>query len=157
MTVTARTLSRLRRLVADTRGNMALETAIVAPVLVLLSLGSFEVSRMVARQHELQSGIGEAEAIALAANMGAQTNTTSLKAILKDSLQLDDNQITVTKVYRCNASDEVKSSSEGCDGSNDVLSTYVRVQLNDTYTPIWSHLGFRANFNYRLTRTVQLS
>ena len=52
----------LRTLAAETRGAMIVETAVVAPVLILLALGCFEVSQIVSRQHELQSGISEAEA-----------------------------------------------------------------------------------------------
>ena len=57
-----------RTLLRDARGSMAIETAIVAPVLAMLSVGGFEVSAMVARQTELQSAASEAEGIALAAS-----------------------------------------------------------------------------------------
>lgn len=152
-----RFLGRLCRLRSDRRGSMAVETAIVAPVLVMMALGSFDVSRMVARQHELQSGISETEAIALAANMGAETDTSELKDIIKDSLDLTDNQVSVTKIYRCNDSSTLSKTNEECDHDNDVVSTYVRVQLTDSYAPIWTHLGIGGNFSYSLTRTVQLS
>ena len=52
----------LATLLRDTRGAMLIETAIVAPVLVLMSLGAFQVSTMVARQSELQSAVAEASA-----------------------------------------------------------------------------------------------
>ena len=47
-----RTLHRLAR---DERGAMLIETAIVAPTLVLMSLGAYQISGVVARQSELQS------------------------------------------------------------------------------------------------------
>ena len=53
-------IAYLRR---DARGSVAIETAIVAPVLVLLALGTFDVSQMVSRQDDLQSAAAEAEAI----------------------------------------------------------------------------------------------
>lgn len=147
----------LRRLARNKRGSVVIETAIVAPMLVMMSIGTFEVSRMISRQHELQSGVSEATSIALAANMGAETQTTELKNILKESLDLDDNDVSVVKLYRCNVSSEMRSSANGCDGSNDVLSTYVRITLTDTYSPVWSHMGVAGDFNYSVTRTVQLS
>ncbi|MCB2056947.1 MAG: pilus assembly protein, partial [Novosphingobium sp.] len=39
---------------------MLVETAIVAPVLVLMSMGAFQVSQVVARQTELQGAAAEA-------------------------------------------------------------------------------------------------
>ena len=52
----------------DRRGTMAIETTIVAPVLALMAIGSFEVGSMVSRQQELQSAASEAESIILAAS-----------------------------------------------------------------------------------------
>ena len=146
-----------QRLSRSERGSMAIETAIVAPVLVMLSLGSFEVSRMVARQHELQNCACEASAIALAANMGAETNTQQIAGILKDSLHLSTNEVTVTKVYRCNAQTTVTTTVPDCDDGNEVMSTYIRLQLTDSHAPIWTKFGVGTNFNYSVQRTVQLS
>ncbi|OZA93393.1 MAG: hypothetical protein B7X57_05165 [Erythrobacter sp. 34-65-8] len=46
----------------DRRGSIAIETALVAPVLAVLALGSFEVGSLVSRQHELQTAAAEGEA-----------------------------------------------------------------------------------------------
>ncbi|NCU11657.1 MAG: pilus assembly protein, partial [Sphingomonadaceae bacterium] len=56
----------LGRLHRESDGAMVIETALVAPVLVLLSLGAFQISGVIARQTELQSAASEAAAIALA-------------------------------------------------------------------------------------------
>jgi len=149
--------SRLSRIARDGRGSMAIETAIVAPVLVMMSVGSFEVSRMVSRQQELQNGVEEAEGIALAANMGAETNTQQLAGILRESLGLTTNQVTVTKFYRCNASTTVTSTVPSCDDDHDTLTTYVKIQISDTFNPIWSKIGVKRAVNYRVNRMVQLS
>ena len=52
--------STLARLCLDTRGTAVIETAIIAPVLICMALGGFEVSNMVARQHDLQNGAARA-------------------------------------------------------------------------------------------------
>jgi len=150
----AKSLGRIAR---ETRGSMAIETALVAPVLVMLSVGSFEVSRMVSRQQELQNGVEEAQAIALAANMGAETNTQQLATILKDSLGLYTSQVTVTKLYRCNNQSTLTATATACSGSSDVLSSYVKIQLRDSFQPIWSKIGVKRGFNYNVTRMVQLT
>ncbi len=143
------------RLLDDSQGTVVIETAFVAPVLILMAIGSFEVSHMVARQHELQSGASEAMAVVLAANVGAHTNTQHLEAMLEGSLDLDEDQVTVTKYYRCNADADFVSSADACDGGNNgqgadeehgndedtVVSTYIKLQLSDTYSPIWTKIG----------------
>lgn len=157
--------SLLRKLGRDTGGSMVIETAIVAPVLVLLALGGFDTSHMVSRQNELQSGAEQGTAVALAANLGAQTNTDELATLLRNSLNLQGNQVIVTKIYRCETSTAYVSNSSACANyfnSSDTTapvrySTYVKIQLTDSYQPIWSHLGLGGAFNFHVTRTVQLS
>ena len=153
----------LSLLVADLRGTMAVETAVVAPVLLVLSLGTFEVGTMVSRQHELQSAASEAEAIALAANQGAETSTEQIGTILKKSLGLDAEQVSIKRYYRCGAEAELTEDIEDCRGEEDdpdddlVPASYIEIDLDDTYTPVWVGFGVGSPFNYNVTRMVQLS
>jgi hypothetical protein len=151
-----RTFALLHRLAGHDGGAMVIETAIIAPVLVLLSLGGYEVSRVVSRQHELQSGVAEAEAIALVANVNATTDTDGLKAVLMDSLSLKSDQVTVAKLYRCGTNADLVASPESCpEGA--VISSYVRLTLHDRYEPIWRNIGIRKTLEFNVVRTVQLS
>ena len=158
-------LSRaLRRLVRNRAGSMAIETALVAPMLVLLSIGGFETSRMVMRQHELQSGVSEAEALALAANMGAETQTGNLAAMLQQSLDLTAQQVSVSKKYRCRwntalITDKTTCSSYDEDEGDfdDKISEYLILRIEDSYSPIWNKLGILGPVNYVVERRVQLS
>jgi len=159
----------LRRLRRDRQGSVVIETAFVAPLLVLMAVGSFEVSSMVARQNELQSGVAEAAAVALAANMGAETTTTQLKSMLKESLDLTDQQVTVTRLFRCDNNTALVANRDTCGGGNSggaddngggndvVVSSYIRIRLQDTYTPVWSKIGIARPVTYTVRRTVQLS
>lgn len=134
---------------------MAIETAIVVPVLLLLALGGFDISRMVSRQHELQSGIGEAEAVALAANAGAETDTVKLKAMLQESLGLSADEVAVEKRYRCDAQTTLSAQLD-CD-EDSVVSTYLHLVLNDSYSPLWRNFGVGSDLHFEVERTVQLS
>jgi hypothetical protein len=150
------TLRRCRLLGEDRKGSMAIETALVAPMLILLSIGGFETSRMVARQHELQNGVAEAEAVALAANMGAETKTTELEEMLRSSLSLDGEQVKVKKRYRCAGFNNLTDSSDNC-WTDKWKSTYIEISIKDSYTPIWTRLGIAPGFQYNVKRRVQLS
>ena len=57
---------QIRRLLENEAGAVAIETAIAMPILLLLSLGGFQISSLVARQTELQAAMAEAQAVALA-------------------------------------------------------------------------------------------
>lgn len=162
MTRLANLSARLR---GETRGAVAIETALVAPLLILMSVGGFEVSEMVARQHELQGGAAEATAIALAANQGATTDVNELKAMLQDSLDLDSNNVKVTKLFRCDADTAFVPLASDCYGPDDSerelrkkrVSSYVKIELRDTFTPTWSKIGLGKPLSYKVDRTIQLS
>lgn len=135
---------------------MAIETAIVAPVLVLMSVGAFQVSEMVARQNELQSAAAEAEAIVLAKMPDSQSEIDTIKAIIMASADLTADQVTITTVVRCNSAANYVASAAAC-GANDEISTFLQIFMTDTYTPQWTEFGVGEPLVYRLTRTVQLS
>ncbi len=147
--------SLLAALQRDTRGAMLIETAIVAPVLVLMSLGAFQVSTMVARQSELQSAVAEASAIALAVAPDTTAKRATVKAVIMASSGLASGHVTVSNTFRCGTTSTYQNS-QTCSGSNK-LSTYVKIDLTDTYTPIWTEFGVGRPMNYNVTRYVMIS
>ena len=98
------TLAKLRRLTADQRGSMVVETAIIAPVLVLMSLGTFQVSKLVARQAELDGAAAEGAAIAIASAPDTANKRTTLQQVIMSSTGLASDKVTVSAAYRCNSS-----------------------------------------------------
>lgn len=148
-----RLLSLLR---ADTAGSMAIETAIVAPVLALMSIGAFQVSALVARQQEIQSGAAQAASIAMAATPDDQAKIDTIKGILESQLGVTADQITITKVYRCNSDDDYVDAFTDC-ASGDIVASYLRITVDDTYQPGWVDFGIGAPIQLHVVRTVQYS
>ncbi|MFM5894819.1 MAG: TadE/TadG family type IV pilus assembly protein [Novosphingobium sp.] len=144
----------LERLIRDDCGTMVIETAIVTPVLVLLSLGAYQVSTMVAKQSELDSAAAEGAAIALAAPPDTSAKLTTLHDILVASTGLPSGNITVTAAYRCNAAASYVTTA--C-SSGQVQATYVKIYMTTTYTPTWTQWGIGSPITYRVTRYVQYS
>ncbi len=145
-----------RKLLRSSKGSMAIETAIVAPVLVLLALGTFEVGTIVSRQHELQTAASEGEVIAMAAARGASTEISTIKSIIRESVGLSDSQIAISRFYRCNANTSTVTDPDSC-GEDDIVSSYIKLDLTDTYTPVWTEFGVGGPINFDVERTVQLS
>ena len=147
-------LARFARIRRDDRGSMAIETAFVAPVLLILALGGFEVSSMVARQTELQSAAAEAAAVVRAVAPTTSAERTTVRDILASSTGLTAEQITVTEVYRCGTATAYVTNADSC-GSG-VEYTFIRVDLTDTYAPTWTKWGVGSGFTYNVSRTVQI-
>ena len=148
-------IARLTALRRDERGTMVIETAIVAPVLVLMSLGAFQVSTMVARQSELDSAAAEGAAIALASPPTTDAKRATLQQVIVASTGLPSGNVTVTAAYRCNSSSVYVTASTSC--TSGVISNFVKIYITDTYTPKWVHYGIGSPINYRVTRYVEYS
>ena len=143
---------RLRR---ETRGTMMIETALVAPMLVLMSIGSFEASQMFARESELQTAASEASAIALASKPDTQAKRNTLRDIIKTSTGLTNSSVTVDAAYRCGTSTAYVITDTGC--GTQKVSNFVKIYVTDTYTPAWTHVGIGGAVTYRVTRYVMLN
>ena len=149
-------IGRLRSFRRDQRGAVVIEAAFVAPILALLSLGGFQVSQAVARQHELQSGIDDAASMALAGWTDSSAQKTALKGVLKTTLNLTDAQVTITNKYRCGTTVAYVDVRTSC-ATGTVVATYLKIVLTDTYTPSWVSFGVGAPIDFSVTRTVVLS
>lgn len=149
-------IRRLLALLRDDRGAVIIETAIVAPVLALMGLGAFQVSQVVARQHELQTGADDAASMALAGWNTDSGDVTAMKEVLKRTLDLEDSQVTIVPKFRCNSDTAYVDDSTAC-ASDAIVTTYLRIQLTDTYTPMWAEFGVGAPVNYSVARTVLVS
>lgn len=145
----------LRRLRADQAGAVLIETAFVAPVLVLMALGAFQISGIVARQSELQSAAAEAAAIALASAPDTAAKRTTLQQVVMASTGLSSSHVAVIEAFRCGANTTYNTNANSC-GSSD-YSRYVKIVLTDTYTPTWTQFGIGSNLNFSVTRYVMLS
>lgn len=143
-------------LACDTRGSMAIETAFVAPMLIIMTLGTFEVGTIVARQHELQSAANEAEIIIIATNVGATVEVSEIEAILRNSVGLSADRITVEREFRCNMLSGRTKDKGNCPGGA-IIAEYVAVSLTDSYTPTWTAFGIGKAINFSVDRSVQIS
>ncbi|WP_161597960.1 TadE/TadG family type IV pilus assembly protein [Novosphingobium ginsenosidimutans] len=142
----------LRQLARNQRGAVMIETAIVAPVLILMSLGAFQVSEIVARQTELQEAAAQAASIAMA----APPDTADKRAVLKDVIVaqtgLDSSQVTVTQKFRCGTASSFVNSASSCVGVK--VANFVLIQLDDTYNPVWTQFGVGSALLFNVDRYV---
>lgn len=143
----------IARLYGESQGAMLIETAIVAPVLILLALGAFQISSLVARQTELQNAAAEAAAIALAAAPDTPAKRTTVEQVIETSSGLDPAQVAVSPAYRCDRQPDYYDNAAAC-ASARVVSSFVKITLTDTYTPIWTRFGVGNPIEYNVIRYV---
>lgn len=146
----------LTRLLRDTVGAVVIETALITPALVLMSVGTFQVSQVVARQHELQAGADEAMSIAIGGWVDNSTQLDAMKTVIKRSTGVAADKITIERMYRCGTATTYVTDKTTC-ASNQLISTYLKLKLNDTYNPMWTSFGVGAPINLGVVRMVQVS
>ncbi|MEO6154040.1 MAG: TadE/TadG family type IV pilus assembly protein [Croceibacterium sp.] len=147
-------MSRLRALIADCTAIMTVETAIVAPVLVAMALGTYDVSSIVSRQSELQSAAAEAAAIVQANPPITQAQRDVIRNVLSASTGIPTARVTVTPIYRCDTDPYVTTNT--CTASQQT-SVFIQLRLIDTYSPFWTSIGAGSPMNYNVLRMVQIS
>lgn len=150
MTVLRRLLSRLG---TDRPGAVLVETAIVGPVLILMSLGAFEVGSMVARNSELVGAVAEAQSMVLAVDLDTQEKRDQLKDLIADSTGLSPEAITVEEAFRCNGAQNYVAAYADC-SSGDRVSSLIRIEVVETYEPLWTKFGVAKPLEYRIDRHV---
>ena len=149
-------MRKLSHLWQDCSGAVVIETAFITPALLLMSLGGYQVSQVVARQHELQAGADEAMAIALGGWTDNDDQITAMKTVLQRTTKVDADKIAITRMYRCGSDTSYVADKTTC-ASDKVVSTYLRLKLNDSYTPLWTQFGVGESINLAVTRMVQVS
>lgn len=154
MTALAYPVRLWARIRSDERGSMAIETAFVAPVLLIMALGGFEVATMVSRQTDLQSGAAEAASIVRAVIPETQEDIDTVIGILASSTGLTTDQIKIETVYRCGTATDYVTTVDSC--GSDTEYKFIQIDLTDQYDPIWTKWGVSEGFTYNVSRTVQI-
>lgn len=149
-------MTLLQRLMHATDGSMAIETAFVAPLLATLAVGGFEVGTLVSRHHELQTAASEAEVIVLAAAEGAEVQIATIRDIIATSLDVERTAVTITRKLRCNDDEDLVAPPNPC-AEDDTISNYIRIEITETYDPVWTAFGVGGPVELAVDRTVQIS
>lgn len=150
-----RLLTRLNKALRCNAGSMAIETAIIAPVLLALSIGGFEIGSIVARQTELQSAAAEAAAIVRASIPDTSEKRLAIRNVVAASTDLNTWQVSVVRIYRCADETSYVASAAECD-SGQVVNKFIRLTIWDYYEPIWSQFGVGNSLTFNVVRTVQI-
>lgn len=132
----------------DRRGVAAIELAFTLPVLTFLSLGAFNVARLLSAQIDYQQAAAEVASLALA--RPPQSDTAYLKQAAMTASGLTEDKVTVATSLTCNGT----ASNSNC-ASGQEQARYVIVTLNGQYAPLWTHFGVSQTINLDVVRKVR--
>ena len=149
-------IQKLSHLVRDKRGRAAIETAFVLPILATMVLGGVEASAIVSRQAELQTAAAEAAAVTLARAPDEADERATLEAIIERSTGLATDKVKLELKYRCDTDTAMIDSPNSC-GTGAVVSEYIIITMQDTYTPSWTDFGIGRPITFNVSRRVQIS
>ncbi len=148
--------ARLGHLTGSGEGSVVIEFAFIAPLLALLGLGTVDVTRMVARRTQVQAAMSEGVQIVLAATPDNDAKLTTLKNVLATTTGVPVANIAITTVYRCGVDVTYVSLPGYCPVTGEIAK-YLRVEVTDTFTPLWTGFGIGAPITTKMQRTVQIS
>jgi len=146
----------LQRLRAAREGAVIVEVALLAPIVVMIGLGTVDASRIVARQAQLQSGISEGAQIVLAAAPDNDSKITAIKSVIASTTGLATSNVTITTVYRCGTDAAFVSLPGYCSVTGEI-SKYLQVIVTDNYKPYWTSFGIGKSINMKIRRNIQIS
>lgn len=123
-------MRRLTRFVRDACGNTAVEFALVAPMLVFMTLALWEFGNAVNERTQLETA---ARAGAQAA-MSDSTDTAAIEQAVYDATGLTSTDLTITTTTACECSDgtSVDCTTGTCAVGS--VQTYMTVQVTKPYT-----------------------
>lgn len=150
------TISALKRLVRANEGSMAIETAFVVPVLLVMCLGGLEASRIVSRNTELRTAVAEAGDIAIASPPDSESDIEAIRGIIQTSTGADEDNVTVEERFRCDNDEDLVDRETSC-AVDTVISTFLEITITDTYVPVWTSFGIGGPVDLSISKTVQVS
>lgn len=134
---------------------MIVETALITPLLLIMSIGAYDVSRLIARQTELQEVASEVAAIAMA-QVAADRNLDQLQDIAVAAANVDDDKVSITEFVKCGTSTDLQAAGHECPEGEET-STMLVIDIDDTYVPYYSNFGVKHRVELNISRSVQVS
>lgn len=135
----------VRRWIGERRGTAIIETAFILPLLLLLSIGAFDITRYVTRQQELQDAAAQVFNISMASNPSTVDGSpgvelSKLKQILMDTTGLPAYQVWVLEVTRCEGDTNVYAANFACPTGQE-KSNMLWVFMIDQVEPVYAKIS----------------
>jgi len=140
------------RLWRHERGVAAIEFCLTLPVLLMLTVGAYDVSQLISARIALQQALTEVEGLAI-----AQPPQGDDFSYLTDALAAAGGvpaaNVSVRREISCNGT---VVTSIVCPSVTDHRAIFVVLTLERTYIPTSTHFGVARPVPMRITRTIRV-
>lgn len=125
-------LGSLRRLLRETKGIALVETAIVAPFLAVIIMGTVDTARYGAAKMKIQQAVNRGLEMSWMGWAGGQDLATSdIQAQAAAQADVATSAVTVTRTLECGGT----ATSWGSTCSTGEAARYTQIQISTTFTP----------------------
>jgi len=142
----------ISRLLFAEDGVAAIEFCIAMPVLLMMTLGVHDVSRMIAARVDYQQAVTETVGLALARPPQDGESLDYLRNAAAAAAGVPANDVSVVRQVRCN---NVVTQNSACP-QQDQFALYVSVTINGGFTPTWTHFGVDRPVSMTVSRTLRI-
>ncbi len=128
------------------RGSVAIELALLAPVLAALLVGSVDLGTYIYKKMQLESASRDGAQYAIQSDGNAEDGA-GITAAVQNSADDFDPGLTIVSAAFCSCNDGTEtavSNTTGCGGTcsgGDSPALSVRVTVSNTFTPIFPYPG----------------
>lgn len=141
-----------QRLRACDRGVAALEFCLTLPILLALTLGAYDVSRLVSTRLDQQQALTEAAGLAIA-QPALTIDYAYMRSVIANAADVPASAVSVAREVKC---DGVVITGLTCPQNGDERAIYVTMTVNSTYEPSWRHFSIDRDVPMSVTRVVRI-
>lgn len=149
-------ISMLRKLAQIGRrddGVAAIEFCLTMPILLMMSAGAYDVSRLIAARIDYQQAVTEGAGLAIA--QPPQNDFNYLINAVAAAAKVPTSKVSVSRRLRCNDV-LMPVGSTGCASTADERAWYVNIGVQGSYVPFWTHFAVDGAIPINITRTVRV-
>jgi Flp pilus assembly protein TadG len=134
-------------------GVAAIEFCLSLPLMLALTFGVYDVSRMISGRIDLQQAVSEGAGLAIA--QPANATTGRIRTAVATAAGLPESRVTVSMELRCN--DVVMpSGTTGCASASEERARFVSITINGNFVPTWTHFAVDRTVAMQVNRTVRV-
>ncbi len=132
-------------------GVAAIEFCLTMPVLLLFTLGVYDVSQLVAKRLDYQQAVAEVTGLVIA--QPPRSDFSQYIDVAAAAAAVPRSAVSITREVRCN---NVVITGIMCPSSAEERAIYITIAVSGSYVPAWTHFGIDGALPIRISRTVRV-
>lgn len=150
-------MTRLRAFIVSLTGRQdgvaALEFCLTLPIMLALTFGVYDVSRMISTRIDFQQAVSEGAGLAIA--QPPQITTAPIVAAVASAAKVPSSQVSVGVQLRCNDV-AMPAGAVTCASPDDERARFVNISVSGTFVPTWTHFAVDQAIEMQVNRTVRV-